>query len=141
MALAGLLCQKLQSAWHEKRQTSTTSVMVKAVSSCTHCTNSCKCEHPAGHHVCVMSAVLHISNLLHISVQAYSFKLHSDSDLLFVCVALCKQLIADDSVVVQNPVPNAYTLAIGGRKPFIVVHTALLELLEPLEVQVHHAAF
>ena len=36
----------------------------------------------------------------------------------------------------QNPVPNAYTLAIGGRKPFIVVHTALLELLEPLEVQV-----
>ncbi len=41
----------------------------------------------------------------------------------------------------QNPVPNAYTLAIGGRKPFIVVHTALLELLEPLEVQVHHASF
>ena len=37
----------------------------------------------------------------------------------------------------QNPVPNAYTLAIGGRKPFIVVHTALLELLEPGEVQVH----
>ena len=36
----------------------------------------------------------------------------------------------------QNPVPNAYTLAIGGRKPFVVVHTALLELLEPLEVQV-----
>ena len=38
--------------------------------------------------------------------------------------------------LVQNPVPNAYTLAIGGRKPFVVVHTALLELLEPLEVQV-----
>ena len=36
----------------------------------------------------------------------------------------------------QNPVPNAYTLAIAGRKPFVVVHTALLELLEPLEVQV-----
>lgn len=54
--------------------------------------------------------------------------------------ALCAQLIADDSVVLQNPVPNAYTLAIGGRKPFIVVHTALLELLEPLEVQVHHAS-
>ncbi len=58
-----------------------------------------------------------------------------------MCVALCTQLTADDSVVVQNPVPNAYTLAIGGRKPFIVVHTALLELLEPLEVQVNHAAF
>ena len=37
----------------------------------------------------------------------------------------------------QNPVPNAYPLAIGGRRPFIVVHTALLELLEPGEVQVH----
>lgn len=37
---------------------------------------------------------------------------------------------------VQSPVPNAYTLAIAGRKPFVVVHTALLELLEPLEVQV-----
>ena len=41
----------------------------------------------------------------------------------------------------QNPVPNAYTLAIGGRKPFIVVHTALLELLEPLEVQVGHSCY
>lgn len=35
----------------------------------------------------------------------------------------------------QNPVPNAYTLAIAGRKPFIVVHTALLELLTPQELQ------
>jgi Zn-dependent protease with chaperone function len=35
----------------------------------------------------------------------------------------------------QNPVPNAYTLAIAGRKPFIVVHTALLELLTPAELQ------
>lgn len=39
----------------------------------------------------------------------------------------------------QNPVPNAYTLAIAGRKPFIVVHTALLELLTPAEVQVRAA--
>lgn len=35
----------------------------------------------------------------------------------------------------QNPVPNAYTLAIAGRKPFIVVHTALLELLTLQELQ------
>jgi hypothetical protein len=35
----------------------------------------------------------------------------------------------------QNPSPNAYTLAISGRKPFIVVHTALLELLTPQELQ------
>lgn len=36
----------------------------------------------------------------------------------------------------QHPVPNAYTLAIAGRKPFVVVHTALLELLDPSEIQV-----
>ena len=35
----------------------------------------------------------------------------------------------------QNPVPNAYTLAIAGKKPFIVVHTALLDLLTPDETQ------
>jgi Zn-dependent protease with chaperone function len=38
--------------------------------------------------------------------------------------------------VKQHPVPNAYTLAIQGRAPFIVVHTALLELLAPEEVGV-----
>lgn len=37
---------------------------------------------------------------------------------------------------VQSPIPNAYTLAISGRKPFIVLHTALLELLTAEEVQV-----
>ena len=35
----------------------------------------------------------------------------------------------------QNPVPNAYTLAITGRAPFIVVHTSLVELLTPAELQ------
>ena len=38
--------------------------------------------------------------------------------------------------MLQNPVPNAYTLAIAGRQPFIVIHTALLELLTPRELQV-----
>lgn len=36
----------------------------------------------------------------------------------------------------QNPLPNAYTLAIAGRQPFVVLHTALLELLTPRELQV-----
>ncbi|CAN0516098.1 unnamed protein product, partial [Ectocarpus sp. 8 AP-2014] len=31
----------------------------------------------------------------------------------------------------QNPTPNAYTLAIRGKKPFIVLHTSLLDLMEP----------
>ncbi len=35
----------------------------------------------------------------------------------------------------QNPIPNAYTLAIRGKQPFIVIHTALLELLTPPEIQ------
>lgn len=35
----------------------------------------------------------------------------------------------------QNPMPNAYTLAITGHKPFIVIHTSLLELLSLPELQ------
>ena len=35
----------------------------------------------------------------------------------------------------QHPVPNAYTFAMRGKQPFIVVHTALVELLNPAEVQ------
>lgn len=35
----------------------------------------------------------------------------------------------------QSPQPNAYTLAISGRSPFIVVHTALLDLLTPEEIK------
>ncbi|XP_020107404.1 uncharacterized protein LOC109723456 isoform X1 [Ananas comosus] len=42
---------------------------------------------------------------------------------------------APDLYVRQNPVPNAYTLAISGRKPFIVVHTSLVELLTRRELQ------
>ncbi|WP_446684844.1 M48 family metallopeptidase [Cyanobacterium sp. IPPAS B-1200] len=35
----------------------------------------------------------------------------------------------------QNPVPNAYTLAIRGKKPFMVIHTSLLEILTDEEVE------
>ncbi|MGI0485358.1 M48 family metallopeptidase [Pantanalinema rosaneae CENA516] len=35
----------------------------------------------------------------------------------------------------QHPVPNAYTFAMRGRKPFIVVHTSLIDLLAPEEIQ------
>jgi Zn-dependent protease with chaperone function len=41
---------------------------------------------------------------------------------------------APELYVRQNPVPNAYTLAVQGRRPFIVVHSALLELLDEREV-------
>ncbi|AQK51367.1 Peptidase family M48 family protein [Zea mays] len=42
---------------------------------------------------------------------------------------------APDLYIRQNPVPNAYTLAINDKKPFIVVHTSLVELLTPRELQ------
>lgn len=35
----------------------------------------------------------------------------------------------------QNSTPNAYTFAIRGKKPFIVIHTSLIELLTPEEIQ------
>ena len=35
----------------------------------------------------------------------------------------------------QHPVPNAYTFAMRGRQPFIVLHTSLIELLTPEEIQ------
>mmetsp|Transcript_1755 Transcript_1755/g.5092 ORF Transcript_1755/g.5092 Transcript_1755/m.5092 type:complete len:323 (-) Transcript_1755:264-1232(-) len=43
---------------------------------------------------------------------------------------------APELYIRQNSQPNAYTLAISGRKPFIVMHTALLELLSEKELQV-----
>lgn len=42
---------------------------------------------------------------------------------------------APELYVRQSPVPNAYTLAISGKKPFIVVHTSLVELLTRKELQ------
>lgn len=35
----------------------------------------------------------------------------------------------------QHSVPNAYTFAMRGKQPFIVVHTALIDLLTPEEIQ------
>lgn len=43
---------------------------------------------------------------------------------------------APDLYIRQNPVPNAYTLAINGKRPFVVVHTSLVELLTRKELQV-----
>ncbi|WP_009543176.1 M48 family metallopeptidase [Crocosphaera subtropica] len=35
----------------------------------------------------------------------------------------------------QNPVPNAYTFAMQGKQPFMVLHTSLVEMLTPEEIQ------
>lgn len=39
------------------------------------------------------------------------------------------------SLLLQNAFPNAYTLAIAGKQPFIMLNTGLLELLTPEELQ------
>ena len=44
-------------------------------------------------------------------------------------------LEAPQLYVRQHPVPNAYTFAMRGRQPFIVMHTSLIELLTPEEIQ------
>lgn len=35
----------------------------------------------------------------------------------------------------QHPAPNAYTLAVRGKQPFVVLHTSLIEILTPEEIQ------
>jgi Zn-dependent protease with chaperone function len=35
----------------------------------------------------------------------------------------------------QNPIPNAYTFAMRGKQPFMVLHTSLISMLTPAEIQ------
>eukprot|EP00892_Ulva_mutabilis_P007441 jgi/Ulvmu1/5069/UM021_0086.1 len=53
--------------------------------------------------------------------------------LLEACEVLSME--APGLYVRQNAFPNAYTLAIAGKKPFIMLNTGLLELLTPEELQ------
>ena len=59
-------------------------------------------------------------------------------DLHGLLVSACRilDLEVPELYVKQHPVPNAYTFAMRGQRPFIVVHTALLDLLEPEEIRV-----
>ncbi|KAI3983540.1 hypothetical protein MKX01_038960 [Papaver californicum] len=61
------------------------------------------------------------------------FKL-SDLHKLMVEAAEVLNIEAPDLYVRQKPVLNAYTLAVSGRKPFVVVHTSLVELLTRREL-------
>ncbi|KAK6928530.1 Peptidase M48, partial [Dillenia turbinata] len=54
---------------------------------------------------------------------------------LMVEAAQILNIEAPDLYVRQSPVPNAYTLAISGKKPFVVIHTSLVELLTRKELQ------
>ena len=49
----------------------------------------------------------------------------------------CKTLDLDPPqlYIQQHPVPNAYTFAMRGKQPFIVLHTSLIDMLTPEEIQ------
>jgi Zn-dependent protease with chaperone function len=68
------------------------------------------------------------------AVQVGSDQIPSLHHLLCMAADIL-QMERPDLFVKQDPNPNAYTLAISGRKPFIVIHTALVELLTPAELQ------
>lgn len=58
-------------------------------------------------------------------------------DIYQLLVEACQVLDLDipQLYIKQHPVPNAYTFAMRGRQPFVVVHTSLVELLNPAEIQ------
>lgn len=58
---------------------------------------------------------------------------HLHKLLLEACQVL--DLEPPELYIQQNPVPNAYTFAMRGKKPFMVLHTSLIEMLTPEEIQ------
>jgi len=58
-------------------------------------------------------------------------------DLYHLLIDACKTLDLEPPqlYVRQNPIPNAYTFAMRGKQPFIVIHTSLVDLLTPEETQ------
>ncbi|WP_071590627.1 M48 family metallopeptidase [Gloeocapsa sp. PCC 73106] len=58
---------------------------------------------------------------------------HLHKLLLEACQIL--DLEPPELYVQQNPVPNAYTFAMRGKQPFMVLHTSLIEMLTPEEIQ------
>lgn len=58
-------------------------------------------------------------------------------DIHKLLVEACQRLDLEvpELYIKQNPAPNAYTFAMRGKKPFIVLHTSLVDLLTPEETQ------
>ena len=75
----------------------------------------------------------HLENLAS-SIQVSDKQL---PDLHKLLVEACQVLDLEPPqlYVRQNPVPNAYTFAMRGERPFVVIHTSLIELLTPAETQ------
>ena len=81
----------------------------------------------------VTEQVLYLENI-GTSVKIGPAQLPSIHELLLEACAIL-DMEPPELYIRQNPVPNAYTLAISGRAPFIVIHTSLVELLTPAELQ------
>ncbi len=62
---------------------------------------------------------------------------HQLPDIYGLLVESCQILDIEKPqlYVKQHPAPNAYTFAMRGKQPFIVVHTSLIELLDAKELQ------
>jgi Zn-dependent protease with chaperone function len=58
-------------------------------------------------------------------------------DLYKLLLDACKILDIDPPqlYVRQHPAPNAYTFAVRGKQPFVVLHTSLIDMLTPEEIQ------
>ncbi|BAY08395.1 M48 family metallopeptidase [Calothrix sp. NIES-2098] len=58
-------------------------------------------------------------------------------DLHQLLVEACKVLDIEPPqlYVRQHPAPNAYTFAMRGQQPFVVLHTSLIDILTPEEIQ------
>ncbi len=71
-----------------------------------------------------------IGSSLHLSEQQLPEIYH-----LHLEACRCLDLEPPALYLKQHPVPNAYTFAMRGKQPFVVLHTALVELLTPVELQ------
>jgi len=81
----------------------------------------------------VAEQVFYLENIAS-SIQVSERQLPGIHKLL---VEACQVLDIDmpQLYVRQHPVPNAYTFAMKGQQPFIVMHTSIIELLKPEELQ------
>lgn len=81
----------------------------------------------------VAEQVFYLDNIAS-SIQVSEQQLpHLHKCLIEACEVL--DLEPPQLYVRQNPVPNAYTFAMRGKQPFIVMHTSILELLTLEEIQ------
>lgn len=58
-------------------------------------------------------------------------------DLYYLLIDACNNLDIElpQLYIRQHPSPNAYTFAMRGKQPFIVLHTSLVDMLTPEEIQ------